>query len=629
VARFSNQEREQLYDSTTTGLKEYGNIFGSTPGLLTIEEQAGTREDLRYTSVSFDEGTGNHTFTLEGTAAAEHNITLICTPDNTAPVLGDPRFLTTVGSTSFIARIDENRIKDINTSQPGVAILGVQENEVLRSDVDLSTAPNVAIVNGTTPESEFRDYHIGQTITFGRQRAQNEYTDGVVSAGNTLTSASGPFTADHVGRLVYVRGRTRLVTAFVSANEINFGGTPMEDAARVDFSPTMQLTRTITSRLEGNTITYDGADLSSDPDLGSIPPDPTDPNDERRYQFDFSAYEIVEYTSLTPHAEPGFWIMDLITPILYVHDIMRVERPQPYIRVQPDDQPEFLGISQPSDTRIRDDNLPVGSTLVRGTFDDDGQEAIIGPIIQLSGDGEMAIAGGDPFDYDSVSKNSEGEYEFVVSAGTPATYEAGSEMIVPMGQSLYEQANDQFPEGWEEPLDDFIAALNRQLERLEKTFCRMLGGRHENFTAVLAGLTVAVGSVTFLIFQTRVYLNSWLGGLEENPEVEKAKARLKSIGADHAVSKLSGGQLGEFGCLNSGEATKEGAGVEMAQGLGSKEGTEAEYRNQSSVATALNTANQSKAIAAKNRADIKGAQEEELQARKEGSDNLAQRAKNL
>jgi len=83
----------------------------------------------------------------------------------------------------------------------------------------------------------------GSTIPTGTGRRFTQplgisgFTDGVISSGNTLQSASSPFYAELVGRNVnIVNVGTREITAYTSASEVDFGGASVGDNTGVNFS---------------------------------------------------------------------------------------------------------------------------------------------------------------------------------------------------------------------------------------------------------------------------------------------------------------------------------------------------------------------------------------------------------
>jgi hypothetical protein len=623
-ARFAQKEKEQIYNEATTGLKEFATYFGSSTGVITVEENNGVREDFAYSTYSFDEGTGVYTFNLTSPAASDHAITLICTPDDDARVAGDPRTDSLAGAASIIMRIDENVANDINSAQPGNAEMGVREQTTLRGEVEFSSTNTAELLN-TGIISAIEPHHIGLPITFGRQRAPDEYNDGVVTGGNTLTSASAPFGPPNfstlaAGNIIIINNRQRIISSIVDPTQVTFSGGAIADGADIKFSPTLQVVRVIESIISPNVITYSGGNLPASS------PVPTDPLDEDRYQFTFNAYEKLDYSLLTLDTSPNFWNMTLTTPAAYPHAAMRVASPQASVRVQPDEQADFLNevvYPQPSDTRLGDRVLPAASTLIRAVFDDADQEQLLGPVIELAGDGSMSVGGSELFSYDDVTKNGAGEYEFEVGSGTPLAFVSGDAVRVPMSQTIYDQVEVNFPDAWDDYLQAFIDTLDKQLNRLEKTFCRLLGGRQENFTAVIASLAAVTAGVSVGLLTTKVLLSSWLLGLESNDNVDSALASMKAIGSDAGAKALSDGGIPALGCMDAGESSSDGEGMSLTRSLEDETLSENENANIAQAGAVFQSRKISRAKAADIRDGVKDDQREQLEAQRDGAEKLA------
>lgn len=77
----------------------------------------------------------------------------------------------------------------------------------------------------------------GTGLRFNTPLGIAQFTDGVTDGSNTLTSASAPFNASHVGTRVGVHAHgSRLVTAFTSATEVELDGDPLPAGSGVYFT---------------------------------------------------------------------------------------------------------------------------------------------------------------------------------------------------------------------------------------------------------------------------------------------------------------------------------------------------------------------------------------------------------
>jgi hypothetical protein len=629
-ARFPERDRPQTYDDTTGGLKERADVFGTGSGRLVIESPGvdDAAEEIVYTSASFDDLTGVYTFNLQANSARDHLPTLIAAPDN-VPVQGtDPRTAIPVGTSAVQLRMDINVAKDIDLTVPGNVVLGTRETTNYSGQCDASATANEAKLYLQPTDPPLGNHLIGQTITFGRNRGRGQFTGGVVSGGNTLTSPTAVFdtSADgHAafgGRIVLIGGRhRRRVTAVNSTTEIEFAGDAI-DAGTYDFTITRQVDRAIVSIVDvaAGIVEYDGVDLSTDTVFIAVAPN-TDFVTENKFGMSFAHNEALPYSSITgPQAfdpDGEIFTINLTTPTAFPHAVHKVDRRQRTVRVFPDDQVQFLDFQtfpQGADTRTSVITLPSGSTLVRGTFDDPNQELILGPVLVAASSGEMQVAGSAFFDYDDVAEEAGDVYAFTINAGTPATFEAGDQIVV-LTTSIFDQVQVQFAAGWEEPLDDWIRELGRQLTRFESTVCRLLGGRQENFGAVAAALALASASVASTLLTTRILIGSWLLGLPSDDSVDKGLTRLDGAGADRAASSIRDGDIGTFGAMNSGDATSAGAGLNTSQSLSTLEATDVEYANSQRIAAILNSRNH--------------AQSEDLQSKEEAAKALERLSEDL
>jgi hypothetical protein len=623
-ARFPERDRPQIFDDSTGGLKERPDAFGSVGGRLIIESPGvdSVAEELVYTSASFDENTGIYTFTLQALATRAHKPTLLAAPDN-VPVQGtDPRTGIAVGETAVQLRMDVNVAKDVDLGEPGNIVLGTRETTNYVGQCDVRAVANEAKLFLQATDPPLGDHLIGQTITFGRNRGRGQFTGGVVSGGNTLTAPTGVFdtSADgHAafgGRIVLIGGRHR--------------------RRAYDFTITRQVDRTIVSIVDvaGAIVEYDGVDLSSDTTYIAVAPGSTFLA-ENRFGMTFAHNEALPYSSITgPQAfdpDGEIFTVNLTTPTAFPHDVHKVDRRQRTVRVFPDEQVDFLDFQafpQGAETRTSIVELPAGSTLIRGTFDDPNQELILGPTLIIAGSGEMSVRGSAFFDYDALVEEPGDVYAFTVDAGTPATFQAGDQIIVPT-TSIFDQVQVQFASGWEEPLDVWIRELERQLTRFETTLCRLLGGRRENFGAIAAALALASAQVAGLLLVTRILIASWLLGLPSDESVDRGLDRLDGSGADRAAASIRGGDLGTFGAMNSGDSTSAGSGLNTSQSLSTLDTTDAEFANSQRIAAILNTRNQSTVIANRVRSDVSVAQDEDLQAKEDAAVALERLAEDL
>jgi hypothetical protein len=278
---------------------------------------------------------------------------------------------------------------------------------------------------------------------------------------------------------------------------------------------------------------------------------------DRNFSFIRSPRETCVVSSVQ-QLSGGLWLMDLTSPSTFAHGTQQIDV-NATLQTLPQSQLDFL--SQPTSVtpRFEPDIVPPGTLTLRGSFEDQNQASILGPLL-ASGGGVVEIAGLS-IPYGSLDWSS-GDTDVTVSLtppGTPIAFEAGTTFCVPTSRTVESLLGDLFATGWDAPAVSWLGGLDEQMLQLHRRLCRLLQGRPEDLAIIAASAIAGAGVFSIYLFGLRIALEAVLLGLGEPLSLNLIIGRARDSGMDKAAEAMSRGDMLAVAQMRASEATTSGS----------------------------------------------------------------------
>jgi hypothetical protein len=371
-----------------------------------------------------------------------------------------------------------------------------------------------------------------------------------------------PATIVYVGPQQVHFNSTAQLTGTVSANgttTITGVGTKFGSEVTVgDFIALYGVRREVTAISDNLNLTVDSAVTAGASVPCWIVVSDTSGATARNFSFIRSPRETCVVSSVQQQLGGGLWVMNLTSPSTFAHGTQQIEV-NATIQTLPQSQLDFL--SQPTSVtpRFEPDIVPPGTLKLRGSFDDQNQASILGPLL-ASADGVVEI-GGLSIPYDSLAWSS-GDTDVIVSLtppGTPKAFEAGTTFCVPTSKTIESLLDDIFATGWDLPAVSWLGDLDEQMMQLHRRLCRLLQGRPEDLAIIAASAIAGAGVFSIYLLSLRIALEAVLLGLGEPLSLNLIIGQARDSGMDKAAEAMSRGDMLAVAQMSSSEATTSGS----------------------------------------------------------------------